>query len=80
MTCYGENDGALVGKHRVEVVAMERIDPTTIRWNAPKKYANFRTSGLEVELPDSTEDITVDLTWDGGKPFTERTEPAPMNE
>jgi hypothetical protein len=53
------------GKYRVEVSASEVVDDETIRWIAPARYADFRTSGLEVTIQEPTEDLVVDLTWEG---------------
>ncbi len=72
LTCYEGEDGAVPGNHRVEVVGKERLDDTSVQWHAPKKYASFRTSGLEVSITEPTDSLTIELTWDGGKPFVEQ--------
>jgi len=72
LTCFDGQDGAVPGKHRVEVVANEALSFTEIRWFAPKKYANFAESGLEIEIHEPTDSLVINLTWDGGKPFVER--------
>ena len=71
LTCYGDNDGVVPGIHRVEVDGAESISETQNRWHAPKKYARYKTSGLTQEITESTDSLTIDLTWDGGKPFVE---------
>jgi hypothetical protein len=71
LSCYETNDGALPGRHRVQVSAIEMISASKAKWHAPKKYADFRTSGLEVEITEPTDDLTIELTWAGGKPFIE---------
>jgi hypothetical protein len=71
LSCYSENDGAVLGKHNIEVGASERVKPTLIRWHAPKKYQDQATSGLSKEITGPTEDLTIELTWSGGKPFDE---------
>lgn len=70
--CYEDADGVLPGKHRVVVVAKKEIDGNTIQWNAPKKYLDYTTSGLEYTIDEPTEDLVIDLTWAGDKPFVER--------
>lgn len=72
LTCYDGQDGAVPGKHRVEVAATEQVDETAVRWHAPKRYANFAESGLEVTITEPTDSLTIELTWDGGQPFVER--------
>ena len=71
LTCFEPGDGAVLGRHRVVVAAVEHLSEEAIKWHAPKKYADTQTSGLEVEIAGATEDLTIELTWDGGAPFTE---------
>jgi hypothetical protein len=66
---FGE-EGVVVAKHRVEVIASEQVGPTGYRWHAPEKYANYSTSGLEQEITGPTDDVKLTLTWAGGKPYT----------
>lgn len=73
LTCLKKHDGVIPGAHRVEVAATEGIDEHTVRWHAPKKYANANTSGIEVTIDEPTDDLLIELTWSGGKgPFVER--------
>ena len=72
LTCFEGQDGAVVGRHPVQVTANKDVDANTIRWFAPKKYANYRTSGLVADIEGPTDSIRIDLTWDGGAPFTEK--------
>ena len=60
----------IVGKQRVEVIACEQLGATGYRWHAPEKYASYKSSGLEQEVTQPTSDVTLNLKWDGGKPFT----------
>ena len=71
LTCYETNDGAIPGTHRIQVSAIEMISSSKAKWHAPKKYADFRTSGVTVDVTEPTDDLTINLTWDGGKPFIE---------
>jgi hypothetical protein len=71
LTCYEAYDGAIPGTHRVQVSAIEMISASKAKWHAPKKYADFRTSGLEYTITEPTDDVKIELTWDGGKPFVE---------
>ena len=65
LTCYDGNDGAVPGTHRVQISANEIISDSKIRWFAPKKYADFRRSGIEVEITEPIDDLAIELTWDG---------------
>ena len=69
--CFEEADGVLPGTHRVVVVAKKDIDGNTIQWNAPKKYIEYATSELEYTISEPTEDLVINLTWAGDKPFVE---------
>ena len=71
LTCYDGEDGVIPGTHRAQISAVEVIGPNKVRWHAPQKYADFRTSELEFEITEPTEDLKVELTWDGGKPFVQ---------
>ena len=72
LTCYGDEDGVVPGVHQVEVNAAESLSGSKNYWHAPKIYARFRTSPLTQEITESTDALVINLTWDGGKPFTER--------
>jgi hypothetical protein len=72
LTCYELNDGATPGVHRVKVTAIEPIGERSNRWHAPKKYADEKTSGIEVEITEPVDDLKIELTWEGGKPFVDR--------
>lgn len=71
LTCYDGGDGVVPGRHRAQISAMEVIGPSKVRWLAPPKYADFRTSELEFEITEPTDDLKIELTWDGGKPFVQ---------
>ena len=74
LSCYdakGDGDGAIPGKHKVAISSSKPIPGNKVQWYAPKKYADFRTSGLEFDITEPTDDLTINLSWDGGKPFVE---------
>lgn len=72
LTCYEENDGVIPGKFGVRVRGVEIISEGVQKWHAPKKYADERTSELEFTIKSASDDIQIDLTWGGSKPFIER--------
>jgi hypothetical protein len=71
LSCFEANDGAVVGLNRVAVNACEHIGGVKMRWHAPKKYADAKSSGLSQNVTEATESLAINLTWDGGKPFVE---------
>ena len=73
LTCYEGEDGVVPGTHRVAIAANKGIGDTALKWFAPKKYADFKSSGIEVTIDEKTEELLIELTWDGGKPFVEGT-------
>lgn len=60
--------GVRPGSYRVQVSSSKIIDDETIQWQAPQKYADFRTSGLDVTISKPTEGLVIELTWDGAGP------------
>jgi hypothetical protein len=70
LTCYDGNDGAIPGKHRVQVSASRILNGAKVQWFAPPHYADFRRSGLEVEITKPRDDLVIELTWGNMKgPF-----------
>ena len=63
-------DGVLPGKYRVSVSASKVIneDSGEVEWLAPSQYADFRTSGIEVEVTEARNDLVVALTWQVSEP------------
>jgi hypothetical protein len=66
-----EGDGVVPGTHKVGISAFENVGPNAIKWHAPKKYIDPDNSGLTITVTEDTEDAVINLTWDGGKPFSE---------
>jgi hypothetical protein len=72
LTCYDGTDGALLGKHRVQVSANRIISDNKIEWYAPRNYADFRSSGIEIEVTQPVDDVRIELKSDGKKlPYIE---------
>jgi hypothetical protein len=72
LTCFDKEDGAVVGTHRIAISAVEQVGPGAQKWHAPKKYVDYSKSGLTAEVTGPTNDVLIELSWDGGKPFIER--------
>ena len=71
LSCFDNNDGAVPGLHQVAVNGLERFSDWEVRWHAPKKYMNEETSGLTQKISEPTDDVVINLTWAGKRPFTE---------
>lgn len=69
LTTSEKGDGCVTGTHQVTVTALENVSSTKQRWHAPKKYRQPGESGLTIEITGPTDDLEINLTWDGGKPF-----------
>jgi hypothetical protein len=75
LSCFTENDGAVLGAHAVEVVVSEPISETKIRWHAPMKYANTATSGLTQEVTGPMDNVVINLKSDDKKyPYVQTVE------
>jgi hypothetical protein len=75
LNTFDDNDGCVPGKHRVVVFPQKPLNPTTMKWYAPKKYTKHNTSGLEIEINGPRDDVEINLTWKGSghdEPFTEK--------
>jgi hypothetical protein len=72
LSTYDLGDGCVTGVHPVSVVGSKLLNPHTMHWYAPKKYAGAGTSGLTFEVTGPTDSAEIKLFWAGGKPFDER--------
>ena len=48
-----------VGSHLVTVIAVQELNPNTMKWYAPKKYADHKTSGLNFTVDKPTNDLNI---------------------
>jgi hypothetical protein len=69
VSTFSENDGLMPGKHTVVVCAKEDINANSMKWYAPKKYADPQTSGLEIDITGPTSDLKIDLKSEPGKKY-----------
>jgi len=67
LTCYDGADGALPGKHRIQIDANRPISNKKTEIFTPKHYNDFRTSGIEVEVTQPVDDLKIELTWGSEK-------------
>jgi hypothetical protein len=65
LTTTTPNDGCAVGTHPVVVLAGESINADTMKWHAPQKYADVKTSDLTVTISGPTDDLKIELKSDG---------------
>ena len=78
LTPYKKGDGAVLGPHKVAVIAIDRSGAKTdpggkesvdlnIKWLIPQRYGNPGTSGLTFEVkPDTKNVANFELTSNGG--------------
>jgi hypothetical protein len=71
LTTFTDGDGCVLGNHTVTVLSNESKGPTALHWFAPKKYSTPETSGLTLDIQQATDQADLNLSWDGGKPYTE---------
>lgn len=65
LTTNVPNDGCAVGTHPVAILASEPVGPETLKWHAPQKYADIKTSNLTVTISGPTDDLKIELQSDG---------------
>lgn len=73
LTTFDGEDGCVLGKHQVEIVARQSQGYTTVKWLTPRKYQDVSTSELTVDVQEPIEDWTIELSWNGEAPFVEQT-------
>jgi hypothetical protein len=72
LATYGKNDGAVLGSHRVQVVAVDTNDPTLKQANPdqerpsgrsviPEHYTNYVTSEIRKEVVKNPEPNAYDI-------------------
>jgi hypothetical protein len=77
LTTFEKDDGCVLGRHRVAVIAHKNLGPTALQWFAPKKYMSIATSGLKIEVNGPRNNLEIHLTWKGSghkQPFVEHTQ------
>jgi len=67
----GGGDGCVVGEHPVSVIAFKQINAGQKLYLVPPNYRDPATSGLKVKIDGPTDDLRIDLSWEGRGPFIE---------
>lgn len=72
LSTFRPGDGCVPGEHPVAVVAIKTLSSSAIQFFVPKKYVDHTTSGKTVNIAGPTKDLEIQLSWEGGAPFIER--------
>lgn len=74
LSTYEDQDGAIVGKHEITIIAQsgpdpsehfERPPPAPTKWLIPERYGNRTTSGLTYEVKEGEpNEVTLELFTD----------------
>jgi hypothetical protein len=71
LSCYEKNDGAVLGTHQIAIISAKELSPFEVRWFTPKKFADFKTSGVTREITGPEDNLEIKISWEGGKEFVE---------
>lgn len=65
----GRRSGVAPGKYQIGISSAEIVneDSDEMLNHIPRKYADYRTSQLKVEIDSPREDMIIELTWEGSK-------------
>lgn len=72
LTSRKPNDGVTLGTHPVTIQSTEHLSERETLWLVPKKYGNASRSGLSVTIDGPIDDLKIELTWEGKKPYVQR--------
>lgn len=72
----GKRLGVAPGKYQVGISSAEIVneDSDEMLNHIPRKYADYRTSELVVEIDSPKEDMLIELTWEGAKELSSEAE------
>ncbi len=73
LTTFKTGDGVVRGEHQAAVSACEILNAGQQKWHAPKRYLDATESGLRIVVDGPSKNLEVNLSWNGGGPFIERT-------
>lgn len=65
--------GVVAGRYQIGVSSAEIVneDQDEMLRHIPEKYADYRTSELEVEIDSPQPDMLIELTWEGAEEYQE---------
>ena len=73
---FDNEDGCVPGTHKVAVISRKILSATSQQWLAPKIYSDPEQTPLEVTVDETTENLTIELSWSADPlhrgPFIER--------
>ena len=62
LSTLAENDGAIVGKHKVALGApMPELDKPVPKPLIPERYGDFEKSGLEIDVKSEPNNVTLEV-------------------
>lgn len=62
---FEEGDGCAPGTHKVVVIAMTFPSATEEVLHVPEKYMDLETTDLTATVDGATDDLKLELSWDG---------------
>lgn len=71
LSTFDDNDGALVGQHQVEIIAVANPTATKVRYLTPTKYQDANTSGVQFNITKPEPNLVIELSWNGETPLEE---------
>lgn len=74
LTTFEDQDGCVLGTHKVVIVSNESQGPYAMKWFAPKEYSDMVSTPLKLDVTGPKEDVVIELSWNGGAPFVEQFE------
>jgi hypothetical protein len=60
-----DRDGCLLGEHPVTVMSNEALSATRTKFFVPQRYANLATSDVKIKVDGATDQLLINLTWEG---------------
>lgn len=64
LTCYERKDGAVLGRHHIEIIPSKAIGEDDSPWPVPLKYRSQETSGLTADIQGPTDDLKLTVASD----------------
>lgn len=65
LICFDGTEGAIVGRHHIEILPPTRRSDPNSQWPLPATFSNYETSGTFVEIVGPTGELEVNLVIPG---------------